>query len=215
MWSTPSATASRRIAIAALRSSGGPNTFGPVSRMAPKPIGETTWAPSGRRSIRVSIGSVTAGAGFSSRSVDLHRLVEREPADPLAGQGRDRVRQCRRAGRHTDLTDTGRRLVGFEQVHLDHGDRLHAHDGVAIEVLGEDVTTFAEHDLAPGGGTDPEQQAALDLRPDQIGIDGDAAVEDVDDAIDVDTIAVVERHFGHLRAVTQEAAAGDASGVPL
>src|SRR5207245_2362583 len=38
MWSTPSCTARRRTASASSRSRGGPNTRGPASCIAPKPI---------------------------------------------------------------------------------------------------------------------------------------------------------------------------------
>src|SRR3954465_12744395 len=48
MWSTPRSTASRSTAIALARSRGGPKTFGPVSRIAPNPIGETENGPSRR-----------------------------------------------------------------------------------------------------------------------------------------------------------------------
>src|SRR5579864_1229602 len=37
-------------------------------------------------------------------------------------------------------------------MHFDRRYRLHAHDWIAIEILGKDVAACAEDDLAPGGG---------------------------------------------------------------
>src|SRR5690348_1276713 len=48
MWSTPALTASRNSRTASSRSGGGPNTPGPVRRIAPKPMGVTWKAPRGR-----------------------------------------------------------------------------------------------------------------------------------------------------------------------
>ena len=72
------------------------------------------------------------------------------------------------------------------------GDRLHAHDRVAVEVLGDDVAAVAEDDLAPGGRAQREQQPAFNLGADEVGVDGDAAVEGEHDALDVDASSVVE-----------------------
>ena len=52
---------------------------------------------------------------------------------------------------------------------------MHAHDGVAIEILGDDLATLAEDDLAPGGSAQPPQESALDLRANEVRIDDDAA----------------------------------------
>src|SRR5206468_2192570 len=45
MWSTPSSTARRSTARAASGSRGGPNTPGPASCIAPKPMRLTEWRP--------------------------------------------------------------------------------------------------------------------------------------------------------------------------
>jgi hypothetical protein len=66
---------------------------------------------------------------------------------------------------------------GSEDQHVDLGHRLHPHDRVAVEVLGDDLAAVAEHDLAPGGGAQRPDEAAFDLRADQVRVDADAAVE--------------------------------------
>src|SRR6476660_3757821 len=83
MWSTPRACASRRTLTASRRSRGGPNTFGPVSRMAPKPIGATENGPRRRLSptgfiVRLVLqGSVEADRGVGPVA---ERLVLRTSA---------------------------------------------------------------------------------------------------------------------------------------
>src|SRR5690348_11536995 len=93
---------------------------------------------------------------------------------------------------------------------------MHLHDRVGVEVLGNDLAAVAEDDLAPGGGTECVDEAALDLGADQVGVDGDAAVEREGDLLEVDLVAAVEGDLGDLRAVAvEEAAAGDAAGAAL
>jgi hypothetical protein len=100
-------------------------------------------------------------------------------------------------------------------VHLDRGDRAHAYDRVAVEVLGDDLAALAEDDLAPRGLAQPKQEPAFDLGTDQIGVDLDAKVERVDDPVDVDTSAVIEGDLGDLGAVAEEAGAGDPARAAL
>src|SRR4029077_18523512 len=132
--------------------------------------------------------------------------------DPGSGEGGDRVGQGGRGGGHADLADPGRRLARFDQQHLDLRRRLHPHDQVGIEALGDDLAAVAQDDLAPGGGAERVQEAAFDLGADQVGVDDDAAVQREADLLEVDPVAVVEGDLGDLRAVAvQEAAAGDAA----
>jgi hypothetical protein len=91
-----------------------------------------------------------------------------------SGEREDRVGQRRRGGGHADLADPGRRLARFDQQHLDLRRRLHPHDRVGVEVLGDDLAAVAEDDLAPGGGAERVDEAAFDLSADQIGVDGTA-----------------------------------------
>src|SRR6266568_5713586 len=96
-------------------------------------------------------------------------------------------------------------------MHFDPRYRLHAHDGKAIEILGKDVATCAEDDLAPGGSAQPPQEPAFDLCANQVRIDDDAAVQREDDALDVDAFAVVLRHFNDLGAAAEVVGARDAT----
>jgi transposase-like protein len=150
-------------------------------------------------------------------SVEKAELVaarrQGQAADPRSGEGGDSVRECRYNSRHADLSDTGRRLVRLDQVHFDRRRRLHARHRVAVEVLGDDVAAVSENDLAPGGRAESVEDSALDLLADEVGVDHDSAVEGEHDAVDVDAAALVERDVRDLRAVAQEAAAGNAARV--
>src|SRR5260370_6284782 len=96
-------------------------------------------------------------------------------------------------------------------MHFDPRYRLHAHDWIAVEILGKDVATCAEDDLAPGGSAQPPQEPALDLRANQVRIDDDAAVQRKHDALDVNAFAVVLRHFNDLGAAAEVVGARDAA----
>src|SRR5258708_5783227 len=96
-------------------------------------------------------------------------------------------------------------------MHFDPRYRLHAHDWIAVEILGKDVATCAEDDLAPGGSAQPPQEPALDLRANEVRIDDDAAVQREHHALDVNTLAVVLRYFNHLGAAAEVVGARDAA----
>src|ERR1700719_4563634 len=76
MWLTPLSTACRRTLMAARRSCGGPNTFGPVSRMAPKPIGATWNGPRPRHSTTCSIALLVPQLAVEVDR-DVHAVAER------------------------------------------------------------------------------------------------------------------------------------------
>src|ERR1700737_3781028 len=96
-------------------------------------------------------------------------------------------------------------------MHFDPRYRLHAHDWIAVEILGKNVATLAEDDLAPGGGAQPPQEPAFDLRTNEIRIDDDAAVEREHDALDVNAFAVVLRYLDDLRTAAEVVGARDAT----
>src|SRR5260370_40702253 len=96
-------------------------------------------------------------------------------------------------------------------MHFDPRYRLHAHDWIAVEILGKDVATCAEDDLAPGGSAQPPQEPAFDLRANEVRIDDDAAVQCEHDALDMDAFADVLRYFNDLRAAAEVGGASDAA----
>src|SRR6266566_2578128 len=100
-------------------------------------------------------------------------------------------------------------------MHFDPRYRLHPHDWIAIEILGKDVATCAEDDLAPGGSAQPPQEPAFDLRANEVRIDDDAAVEREHDALDVNAFAVVLRNLDDLRAAAEVVGARDAARATL
>src|SRR6202041_576658 len=122
------------------------------------------------------------------------------------GGGRNGVGQGGRGGGDADLADSRRRFARFDQQHVDLRHRLHPHDRVVVEVLGDDLASVAEHDLAPGGGAQRPDQAAFDLRADQVRVDSDAAVEREGDLLEADPVAAVDGDLGDLGAVALEEA---------
>src|SRR5260221_13674499 len=87
--------------------------------------------------------------------VDLDRSGHRQPTNADARQCENRVGQRWRNGRDADLTNTRRCFRRVDQVDLYLLYRLHAHDWIAIEILGKDVATIPQHDLTPGGSAQP------------------------------------------------------------
>ena len=98
------------------------------------------------------------------------------------------VRAGAAVGTLTSPTPVGGSPDSIKQ-HVDLRHRLHPHDRVAVEVLGDDLAAVAEHDLAPGGGAERVDEAAFDLGADQVRVDDDAAVQREGDPLDVDPVA--------------------------
>src|SRR5476649_968480 len=96
-------------------------------------------------------------------------------------------------------------------MHVYFWNRLDARDGIAIEVLRDDLATVAQCDLSPSSCTQTIDDPAFNLGANEIGIYRDAAVEDERDALQVDPLSFILRYFDHYRAVTQEATASNAS----
>src|SRR6185436_7871473 len=128
---------------------------------------------------------------------------------------RDGVRQCGGDRGDADLADSGRWLGRVDQVHLDPRDRTHPQTWIGVEVLGDEVAALAEADLAPRCRAQPPEQPALHLRADQVRVDDSPTVEREHDPADVDPAAVVERDLRDLRAMAEEARAGDPAGATL
>src|SRR5579862_5141886 len=111
-------------------------------------------------------GEAPAWPGLFSQ--DPHGLGDGKLADPGSGGGRDGVGQGGRCGGDANLTDPRRRLARLDQQDVDLWHRLHPHDRVTVEVLGDDLAAVAEHGLTPGGGAQRPDEAAFDLRADQV-----------------------------------------------
>src|SRR6185437_13413344 len=95
MWFTPASTTRRRMASAPARSPGGPNTPGPGSCMAPKPM-RRTGRPASRFTVSVSVMAPACRAGGPARTAaevrGSHSQVRTRP-------GRRRLRwSARRLG---------------------------------------------------------------------------------------------------------------------
>jgi hypothetical protein len=172
---------------------------------------------SSRRSSRQELTPAGGDRDFRHRrcpfSQDPDDLGDGKLADPGTGEGCDGVGQRGCGGGDADLADAGRWLGRFDQEHVDLRHRLHPHDRVAVEVLGDDLAAVAEYGLAPGGGAQRVDEPTFDLGADQVRVDGDAAVEREGDPLDMDPVAIIEGDLGDLGAVAvEEAAGGDAAG---
>ena len=101
MWSTPSSTARRRTASAPSRSRGGPNTPGPASCMAPKPIRPTSWLPSLAVSVWVMHSRVRYGRWRHKKGIDRGTRTTTLRRAPLGAHGlpQDPARAADAAGR--------------------------------------------------------------------------------------------------------------------
>src|SRR4030095_8825554 len=92
---------------------------------------------------------------------------------------------------------------------------IHAQDLVAIEVGLLDATVL-ESDLAIERGRDAEDDRALDLRPDGVGIDDGAAIDRADDAPDTNGSVLRHLDLRDLRNVGREGKLeGDATADPF
>src|SRR4029079_7898415 len=61
-----------------------------------------------------------------------------------------------------------------------------------------------ERDRAVERGREPEADAAFHLRADVVGVDGDAAIDGADDAVDLELAVLVDGDLGDLRHVRTE-----------
>src|SRR6266567_9615201 len=115
-----------------------------------------------------------------------HRLLQRSGVDrqlsqALAGCGKDRVGHGGTDGRSPGLAHSARRLEILDDVDLEGRRLIHAQDLVSIEIGLLDTAVF-QRDLAMECRRDAEDDRALDLCPDGIGIDDGAAIDGADNA---------------------------------
>src|SRR4051794_11125974 len=131
------------------------------------------------------LGAFPYATMFSSRPLLPRRRVDRQLSPAVARCRKKRLCPRRSDGRSPGLTHSARRLETLDDVDLDGRRLIDAQDLVSIEVGLLDTAIF-ESDLAIERRRDAEDDRALDLRPDGIGIDDGAAVDGTDDAADAD-----------------------------
>ena len=107
--------------------------------------------------------------------------VDRQPPQRDAGRGIDRVAQRRRSRGDAGLADAAGRLAALDDVNLDLRRLVDAQHAVVVEVGLLDAA-LVDGDLAIERGGQAEDQPALELRHDGIGIDGDAGIDRAGDA---------------------------------
>src|SRR5882724_2201544 len=109
---------------------------------------------------------------------------KRDAPHPRAGRGEDGVGQRRRDGRDAGLADPGRELGARDHVHLDDvGQLVHAEHLVVVEV-GLDQVAVGDRAALLQRIAQAEEERALDLGTDAVGVDDDAAVHRADDLLD-------------------------------
>ena len=108
-----------------------------------------------------------------------------------ARRGKDRIAQGRRCGRRAGFADAARRLAALDQMDVDRRRLVDPQHAVIVEIALLHAA-LVNGDLAIERGRRAEDQPALQLRDDGVGIDGDAGVDRAGDAMHVD-IAVIDR----------------------
>src|SRR5580704_2905452 len=184
-------------------------------RVAPLTLSEEMRAKAPICAIRLS--SPCGPARSWRNSLDGFELfrVDWQFAEALAGSRKYCVDHGGHDGRSPRLAHPARRLGTLDNVNLDGRRLVHAQDLVAIEV-GLLDTAVLQRDLAIERCRDAEDDRALDLCPDGIGIDDGAAIDRADDASD--TNRSVPRHLdlSDLRHIGREGELnGDATADPF
>jgi hypothetical protein len=101
-------------------------------------------------------------------------FVDRQLSEALAGGGEDRIGEGGGDQRSTGLAHSARQLRTLDDVDLDGRRLIDAQDLVRVEI-GLLDTAVLDCDLAIERRRDAEDNRALDLRPDGIGINDGAA----------------------------------------
>src|SRR5207244_5372224 len=99
--------------------------------------------------------------------------------------------------RHAGLAYAAGFFGARHDVNLDPRHFVDAQRAIGIEVALRRAAGLDLH-LAVVERAQREPDAAFHLRADHVGIDGHAAVDGADHALDLD-LAIAHRHFGHLR----------------
>ena len=108
-----------------------------------------------------------------------------EAADALAGGGKDGVADGRGDDREARFPDAGWFFGALHDVNFDFRSFVDARHLVIVEV-GLFDAAFVDGDRIFHEGGDTIDGGAFDLRFDSVGIDGAAAIDGVDDALDVE-----------------------------
>src|SRR5262245_27139336 len=141
-------------------------------------------------------------------------LADRQLAKPLARRREDRIRERRHHTRRARLADSTWRLQVLHQVDPDPRRLADAQHPVVAEV-GLLDTAVLDRDLAMQRGGQAEDDAALHLRADGVGVDLDAAIDRAPHMGRVDGTVLVDADLDHLRDEAAEAGAKrDASPLP-
>ncbi len=137
---------------------------------------------------------------FCSHRLLQHAAVDGHLSQALAGCGKDRVGHCGNDDRSPGFAHSTRRLGTLDNVDLDGRRLVHAQHLISVEI-GLLDTAVLQCDLAIERRRDAEDDRALNLRPDGIGVDDGAAIDCADDPADANR--AILRHFdlGNLCAI--------------
>ena len=137
---------------------------------------------SARRSTPMTTTMMTAITTATTRRMAVTPSLPRARRDRSAGgarhagRGVDRIAQRRRASGPAGLADAAGLLAALDDVHVDRRHLVDAQHAVVVEIGLLHAAVF-DGDLAVQRRSEPEDQPALKLRHDGVGIDGDAGID--------------------------------------
>src|SRR2546428_2647529 len=148
-------------------------------------------------------GPLPAFAGAISGPQSRSLIRNGKLANAFARRRKDRIGHCGSDRRGSGLAHPSRRLDAVHDVNLDCRRLVHPQHQVIVEIALLD-TTALQRDLSMERRRNAEDDRALDLRSDGIGIDDRAAIDRADDA--PDTNRSIPRHldFSNLRQIGRE-----------
>src|SRR2546428_309717 len=164
-------------------------------------------------------GPLPAFAGAISEPQSRSLIRHGKLANAFARRRKDRIGQRRRGRRGSGFAHPSGRLAAFHDVNLDCRRLVHPQHRVIVEIALLDATAL-QRDLSAERRGEAEDDRALDLRPDGIGIDDGAAIDRADHAPDANRSVLRHLDFGNLRQIAREDeldgdAAADAFGQGL
>src|SRR5664279_5178221 len=127
-------------------------------------------------------------------------------ADALLGRSVESVAQRGCERRHGRLTDAGGSLVTLDEVGFNRRDLVHAQDRVGIEVRLLNLAVF-DCDLAAQCRRQSEDDGAVELLLENVGVDDLSAIDSDDDALDMG-IAILHGDFDDFGGVSPKASEG-------
>src|SRR5258708_7444968 len=147
-------------------------------------------------------GDVSAETSAAGKSGLLQLLrTDRQCAQALTRRGKYRIAEGGGNQWHRGFADAAGRLVAVHEMHVEFGQFVVAQQPIIIEVGLLHSAAYDSH-VAPQGGGETEDDAAVDLRFDDAWIDHLTAVDDTNDFMHLE-LAADDGNLRHLRHVSR------------